>query len=594
MTELEEFLATVDVLHDLTPDERRRVSLLCRERSIAAGARLLEQGGTNSSLLILRSGQLVVRARRDEGAETVAQLSPPAVVGEISFLTGRRCAADVDVAVDAAIVELPRSSLTSEPACHDLIVRALSGIIAHRLHDTIARPVGRAVTPVVLVRPHPSWGAPRAFIVGLARALASATNADALLIGPAERGEAPATRHTNEGYWEAGLDTSGGPEGYRRQLVEALPQWSGAFGSIVLTTGDATGPTHELVEPFATHVVDLVGPASRPPEQGSPTHFVLQDARAPSLTPLTVRAHLVFDVAAAEQAHDSGLPFPERFSRSVSSVARAITGASVGLALGAGGARGWAHIGILEVLARERFPIDVVTGASMGAIVGGLLASGVSPFDLRRVMKEWHRRRRRLREMRFWRMHMASERGIEDLLRHFFGNRTVTTTEIPYAANAVDIESGEDVVIGSGLVRHAARASMAYPGWLPPYVKDGRVLVDGATLNPVPAGACRTLGADFVIAVNVLGLNGASPLPQRWPRRQFEMMSRVFHLCTYAMSQMRSEAASDIVIMPNLGDATMLSFDRFDEMVDAGRRVAEEQVPAIIAAYSPAKASARR
>ena len=72
------------------------------------------------------------------------------------------------------------------------------------------------------------------------------------------------------------------------------------------------------------------------------------------------------------------------------------------------------------------------------------------------------------------------------------------------------------------------------------------------------------------------------------------MMSRVFHLCTYAMSQMRSEAASDIVIMPNLGDATMLSFDRFDEMVDAGRRVAEEQAPAIIAAYSQAKALARR
>ena len=594
MTQLEEFLATVDVLHDLTPDERRRVSLLCRERSIAAGARLLEQGGPNSSLLILRSGQLVVRAMRDEGAETVAQLSPPAVVGEISFLTGRRCAADVDVAVDATIVELPRSSLTSEPACHDHIVRALSGIIAHRLHDTIARPVGRAVTPVVLVRPHPSWGAPRAFVVVLARALASATNADALLIGPVKRGEAPAIRHTTEGYWVAGLDTNGGAEGCRRQLVEALPQWSGAFGSIVLTTGDATGSTHEVVEPFATHVVDLVGPASRPPEQSSPAHFVLQDAREPSLPRLTVRAHLVFDVAAAEQAHDSDLPFPERFSRSVSSVARAITGTSVGLALGAGGARGWAHIGILEVLARERFPIDVVTGASMGAIVGGLLASGVSPFDLRRVMKEWHRRRRRLREMRFWRMHMASERGIEDLLRHFFGNRTVTTTEIPYAANAVDIESGEDVVIGSGLIRHAARASMAYPGWLPPYVKDGRVLVDGATLNPVPAGACRTLGADFVIAVNVLGLDGPSPLPQRWPRRQFEMMSRVFHLCTYAMSQMRSEADSDIVIMPNLGDATMLSFDRFDEMVDAGRRVAEEQVPAIIAAYSPAKASARR
>lgn len=102
------------------------------------------------------------------------------------------------------------------------------------------------------------------------------------------------------------------------------------------------------------------------------------------------------------------------------------------------------------------------------------------------------------------------------------------------------------------------------------------------------------LGADFVLAVNVLGLNGVSPLPQRWPRRQFEMMARVFHLCTYAMSQMRSEAASDIILMPDLGDATMLSFDRFEEMVDAGRRIAEAEMPAITAAYSRILASARR
>src|SRR5262249_35347698 len=177
-----------------------------------------------------------------------------------------------------------------------------------------------------------------------------------------------------------------------------------------------------------------------------------------------------------------------------------------------------------------------------------------------------HRRRRRLRELRFWRMHIAAERGIEDLLQHFFGNRTVTSTEIPYAANAVDIETGEDVIIRSGLIRHAARASMAYPGWLPPFLKDGRVLVDGATLNPVPTAPCRELGADFVIGVNVLGFSGTSPLPRRWPRRQFEMMARIFQLSTYAMSRMGSEAASDVVIMPNLGNATMLSFDRFDEM----------------------------
>jgi NTE family protein len=222
----------------------------------------------------------------------------------------------------------------------------------------------------------------------------------------------------------------------------------------------------------------------------------------------------------------------------------------------------------------------------MGAIVGGLLASGVSPADLRQVMSEWPRRRRQLREWRFWRMHMASDRGVDRLLRHFFGERMVTAAEFPYAANAVDIERGEEVVITSGLLRDAARASMAYPGWLPPFVLNGRVLVDGATLNPVPSLACRWLGAHLIVAVSVLGPIVPSPLPRRWPMRNFEILARTFDMCGHSMSQTRSEAASDVVITPELGDATMASFDRYDAMVDAGVRAAEAHLPAIRATFA--------
>jgi NTE family protein len=162
----------------------------------------------------------------------------------------------------------------------------------------------------------------------------------------------------------------------------------------------------------------------------------------------------------------------------------------------------------------------------------------------------------------------------------------VTTTELPFAANAVDIERGEEIVISSGLLRDAARASMAFPGWLPPFVLGGRVLVDGATLNPVPSVACRDLGAHFVLAVNALGPFTPSPLARRWPMREFDVLARTFHMSGIAMSQARSEAASDVVITPDLGDATMLSFDRYDEMVDAGVRAAEAVLPAVLTAYA--------
>jgi NTE family protein len=280
-----------------------------------------------------------------------------------------------------------------------------------------------------------------------------------------------------------------------------------------------------------------------------------------------------------------GRPLPERFARTVGSLARAILGTSVGWVLGAGGARGWSHIGILEVLTRARLPIDAVAGSSMGSIVGGLVAQGTPIGELRRVVGEWPRRLRGLREWRAWRMHMGSEHGVESLLMHFFQDRTVPALDLPYAANAVDIESGEEVVIRQGLLRQATRASMAFPGWLPPLQADGRLLVDGATLNPVPVGACRALGADMIIAVNVLGPLVPRPVSRRWPARQFDIMMRTFQLSGYSMGRAHG-IQGDAVLTPDLGDAQMHSFERYDEMIAGGVREGEARVDAVLATYA--------
>jgi predicted acylesterase/phospholipase RssA len=182
-------------------------------------------------------------------------------------------------------------------------------------------------------------------------------------------------------------------------------------------------------------------------------------------------------------------------------------------------------------------------------------------------------------------MHMGSEHGVESLLMHFFQDRTVPALDLPYAANAVDIESGEEVVIRQGLLRQATRASMAFPGWLPPLQADGRLLVDGATLNPVPVGACRALGADMIIAVNVLGPLVPRPVSRRWPARQFDIMMRTFQLSGYSMGRAHG-IQGDAVLTPDLGDAQMHSFERYDEMIAGGVREGEARVDAVLATYA--------
>src|SRR5262245_47680238 len=119
MTDFAAELAALDAFSDFSDDERRTIASLTRERRVSAGMRLLEQGSSNSSLFFLRSGEAAVRAARGGVVEMVARLSSPAVVGEISFLTGRPCSAHIDMLTDAVLAELPLEALQADHACRD-------------------------------------------------------------------------------------------------------------------------------------------------------------------------------------------------------------------------------------------------------------------------------------------------------------------------------------------------------------------------------------------------------------------------------------------------------------------------------------------
>lgn len=175
----------------------------------------------------------------------------------------------------------------------------------------------------------------------------------------------------------------------------------------------------------------------------------------------------------------------------------------IGLALGAGAARGWAHIGIIRALQKAGVQIDVVAGCSIGAYVGAAFASGKLD-DLEawaNTLTEWQVFK--LLGVGFRRGGLASGQKVFDKLREDFCASTFEEMKLPFACVATDLYSGKEVVFNRGEVGESIQASCAIPALFSPVEHNGRWLVDGAVVNPVPVNQCRHMGADFVIAVNL-------------------------------------------------------------------------------------------
>ncbi len=186
----------------------------------------------------------------------------------------------------------------------------------------------------------------------------------------------------------------------------------------------------------------------------------------------------------------------------------------LGIALGGGGARGFAHLGILKVLTELGYDFSVVSGTSIGSLVGACYAAD--------RLKELENTGRSIRLLDIplllspsWSMHGAfSGKNIMQRLSEVIGVQRIEDLPKKYAAVSCDLSSGEKVIQTTGELSSAIRASISIPAVFTPVVRDGKVLVDGSLVDPVPVQACRMLGADFVVAVDLFG---GSPLLESIP-----------------------------------------------------------------------------
>jgi NTE family protein len=288
----------------------------------------------------------------------------------------------------------------------------------------------------------------------------------------------------------------------------------------------------------------------------------------------------------------------------------------IGVALGGGGARGWAHIGVLRTLIKAGFEPEIIAGTSSGAIVGGAYAAG--------RLDAFEEFARSIDRRMIWRLidlnlgkggGLVSGERVAKRLSEILGDPDIESFKKKFAAVATELPSGHEIWIETGKLIAAMRASYAMPGIFVPTVADGRALIDGGIANPVPVSACRAMGAQIVIAVPLPASHNAAERftrgipeaeasawkktlaafrePERFVARQLfgdepgglttaSVSVAALNLLLDRMTRVRlASDPPDVTVTSDIGRIALLEFDRAEEAIAIGAAATERVLPEI-------------
>jgi NTE family protein len=252
---------------------------------------------------------------------------------------------------------------------------------------------------------------------------------------------------------------------------------------------------------------------------------------------------------------------------------------TIGLALGGGFARGMAHIGVLKVLEEARIPINYIAGTSVGALIGAVYASGMTPEEMQEIACLI-----RFKDFARWtvsRLGFATNDRMTGLLERMLKVKTFEECRVPMAVTATDFISGDPVIFTSGNLIDPVRASCAYPGMFLPVNVNGRLMVDGMLAHTVPSTPLRALGVTRVLAVYLKAhwVNDGSP------RHVFDVIGQCFSIAQGKTCGLW-QADADLILEPNCAGFSYDCFNRAKELVKLGEEAAREALPKIRAWFA--------
>ena len=527
-----------------------RLASAIRPLAVRAGECVVNEGDEGDTFYVLRSGLLQVVA--GPASERVRLLRAGVPFGELALLGSRTRTATIRALRDSEVWCLSREAFDELLASEADFARTMVHALTQLVFESRPQPAPRGLPSVIaIVALHP--GAPTGAVV----------DAFAATLPPA--------------------------------TVHALHPPEDATPSCWAHTVEAAERDHDVVLLVASHHRDewfafcmreadrTVAVAERSASIEAPdTTSALDTTSRPDLVLFGAVGGGVARILALVEPRAHHLVSPYDQPAALGRAVRRITNRSIGIVLSGGGARGLAHIGVLEALSDAGIRIDRFGGVSTGALIGALAARESSPkriaADLRRELVD----RRPFRDFAIPRIALIRARRARAMLERLLGSARIEDIAHDFFCVSADLVSAEAVVHRSGPLVTAVGASMSLPGLAPPLRDGPRILVDGGVLDNLPVETMLRAEAGPLIAVDVLarGVPGARR-PNRWGEPQLPSLLETVARSTTLASRQRAEAQrtlATIAIVPELRDIGLLDFSRFDAIVDAGRRAAQDVI----------------
>jgi NTE family protein len=247
--------------------------------------------------------------------------------------------------------------------------------------------------------------------------------------------------------------------------------------------------------------------------------------------------------------------------------------AKIALVLGAGSAKGFAHIGVLKVLETNNIPIHMIVGASAGSVVGSFYAAGIGAFELQRLATSVDKGD--IVDLVFPDNGFIKGERLAEFVGKHTGGLDLEHLRIPFYAVATDIQTGNEIVFGRGNTGTAVRASSSVPGVFRPVKIGERLFVDGAVVSPVPVDAARRYGADIVIAVDITSDVGSAK-----PESTMETILQTIQIMNSKLAFVQCSKA-EVLIRPRVGHIGAGDFTKRHEAILEGEKAAVEALPRI-------------
>ena len=613
---------------------------LFERRHCPADTVIVREGEAGDALFIVEVGLVEVFLQSATGETTVlTRLGPGEAFGEMSVLTGERRSAGVRTIAPTTVRVVPREGFLQAASETPLLLFNLSRILVGRLSraNQQASDVRGSEVVAIIGRLPPLIGSLVA--TNVAAAVSATARQRVLLVDRPEsqastlpgrdrspaladiwrraesRLRVPALSFGSARFMAVGLPADGGLlEGIQPlSLTEALSWFrQNARFTILNLVGEDRGDvlsilphvdrTYLLVttaQLATTYASELVSGFSqlRPDVRERAFPVLLSDeglslsaVKARSIERLGVPARVILPGPAQllrdAARHRPPLAIEARhlsFSRAMHWLARDISHLKVGVALGAGGARGFAHVGALRFLEENDIPNDYLAGTSMGSVIGAPRALGMDTVQGQETMRMLHDKFTNLLKPK-WGLGMLqglfSPEAVEATYRELVGDATFEELPVPFAVVAADLETSRPIVFTTGPLADALRASSSIPGVWPPKVIGKMRLVDGAVLNPVPTQVVRDMGADVVVAVDLSAKGDAPPNEGGSQPNVLQTVLRCVDIMT-ADRAVRDCLLADVVIRPRFEITGWKSFDHADAYAEAGYLAASQMFNAL-------------